>query len=204
MHEAMNDAAAIPVPVLLPPTEALRRGFEFEGADLPGTALAAAYAMAEAGSSRVAAGDEALQRQGFVVGHLGLMIRYQDGSELSELPTTYQLPNAPDWFVGVANQHGLLVPVFDLARYLGITRPQGVKPMLLVLGHGSDAAGVLIDGLPLRLRLQPGDRAEGAPVPLALEACVNQTYWAAGRTWMDLQVPALLGKLSDELAACGA
>ncbi len=203
MQQSMNDAQTS-VRQLLPPTEALRRGFKFEGADPAGTALATAYATSGANTDGVAAGDEIQQREGFIIGHLGLMIRYEDGSELSDMPATYQLPNAPDWFIGIANLHGLLVPVFDLAIYLGLEHQQGAKPMLLVLGHGTDAAGVLIDGLPLRLRFKRGDRAEGAPVPAALEACVQQTYWAAERTWMDLQVPVLLSKLSDELAAAGA
>ncbi len=188
---------------LLKPTEALRRGFEFDGQGLAGTALSNAYAPALAPAGGSAAAGEFQQREGFLIGHLGLMIRYEDGSELSDLPVTYRLPNAPVWFTGVANLHGLLVPVFDLALYLGIGHRDGAKPMLLVLGHGADAAGIVIDGLPLRLRFSPADRAEGAPVPAALEGCVNETYWAAERTWMDLQVAALLGKLSEELAATG-
>lgn len=201
MHDGMNDATT--EQPLLPLTEALRRGFQFDGADPTGTALAAAYATAGRGSDGVAGGGDVQQREGFFLGHLGLMIRYEDGSELSDVPATYRLPNAPEWFIGVANLHGLLVPVFDLANYLGIRHQAGVKPMLLVLGHGNDAAGVVIDGLPLRLRFKFSDRAEGAPVPAALEGCVSQTYWAAERTWLDLQVPVLLNKLSDELARTG-
>ena len=203
MQDTMHDGVATFESSLLPPTEALRRGFQFEGTDPTGTALAAAYAASSASADGLTGSSEIQQREGFFIGHLGLMIRYEDGSELSDLPATYRLPNAPNWFTGVANLHGLLVPVFDLANYLGIAHQGGVKPMLLVLGHGHDAAGVVIDGLPLRLRFKFTDRAEGAPVPAALEACVHETYWAAERTWMDLQVPALLGKLSDELAATG-
>ena len=203
MQDAMNDAGATSERALLPPTEALRRSFQFDGADPTGTALAAAYAGASTSADGGAGRNEVQQREGFFIGHLGLMIRYEDGSELSDLPATYRLPNAPDWFTGVANLHGLLVPVFDLANYLGIEHQGGAKPMLLVLGHGNDAAGVIIDGLPLRLRFKFTDCAEGAPVPAALDGCVHQTYWAAERTWMDLQVPALLSKLSDELAATG-
>lgn len=197
----MDDAAF--APPLLTPTEALRRGFEFDG-ETPGvTALAAAYATSSASAGGAVSAGELQQREGFHIGHLGLMIRYEDGSELSDLPKTYRLPNAPDWFVGVANLHGLLIPVFDLARYLGISHQSDAKPMLLVLGHGADAAGMVIDGLPLRLRFRDSDRAEDAPVPAALEGCVTQTYWASERTWMDLQVAALLSNLSDELAASG-
>jgi chemotaxis signal transduction protein len=201
MSDPMNDA--MPGQALMSPVDALRRGFQFDGQDAAGTALAAAYGASVTEAVGQGAAGELLQREGFQLGHLGLMIRYEDGSELADMPTTYRLPNAPDWFVGVANLHGLLVPVLDLAGYLGIERQEGAKPMLLVLGHGADAAGVVIDGLPLRLRVRPDDRAEGAPVPAALEGCVGPTYWVGERTWTELQVDALLGKLSDELAAMG-
>ena len=189
---------------LLKPTEALGRGFDFDGPGAAaGAALAQAYGSSSSQSGGAAAGGEFQQREGFQIGHLGLMIRYEDGSELSDLPVSYRLPNAPAWFTGVANLHGLLVPVFDLAAYLGIEHRSGTKPMLLVLGHGPDAAGIVIDDLPLRLRFQAVDRADDAPVPPALDGCVSETYWAADRTWMDLQVHALLDKLSNELAATG-
>lgn len=203
MQEAVNDAVAIPQPAVLLPTDALRKAFQFERANAGDTALAAAYATSAARPGVVAGSNEVQQREGFFIGHLGLMIRYEDGSALSDMPATYQLPNAPEWFVGVANLHGLLIPVFDLTSYLGIDHQQGVKPMLLVLGHGNDAAGVVIDGMPVRLRFKLTDRAEGAPVPSALEGCASQTYWASERTWMDLKASALLSKLSDELAASG-
>jgi purine-binding chemotaxis protein CheW len=202
MQQTMHDTPESHAALLLTPTQALRHGFHFHGGNPGGTALAAAYAAPGPGTAGVT-DTEIEQREGFFIGPLGLMIRYEDGSELSDLPVTYRLPNAPDWFSGISNLHGLLVPVFDLANYLGVEHLPGAKPMLLVLGHGADAAGILIDGLPLRLRFARRDRAEGAPVPAQLEACVHQTYWAAERTWMDLQVPALLSKLSDELAAAG-
>lgn len=177
---------------LLAPLAALRRDPHLEGT------LAAAHAPAGPAEKQ-----DVLQRQGFRVGPLGLMIRYEDGSELADLPPTYRLPNAPDWFIGIANLHGVLIPVFDLALYLGMGVDPGRKPMLLVLAHGPDAAGVVIDGLPQRLRISASDCAANAPVPPALQGCVTQTSWAAERTWMDLNVHALLGKLTEELMGAG-
>lgn len=196
MSDFVTDTSA--TDSLVSPVEALRQGFQFEGSEAGATALSAAYrAAAAAGPSSTA---DVLQREGFRIGDLALMIRYEDGSELADLPPTYRLPNAPDWFVGVANLHGLLVPVFDLATYLGIARNEAAKPMLLVLGHGIDAAGVVVDGLPERLRIRREERADGAPIPSGLEGSVTQTYWAHGMPWMDLNAMALLNKLSDELA----
>jgi twitching motility protein PilI len=199
MQDSVNDTPSTQSVQMLAPTEALLRGFEFE-VRTDGTTATAQVAVA-------AVAEEALRgpqlREGFRIGELALMIRYENGSELTDLPLTYRLPNAPDWFTGIANLHGSLVPVFDLARYFGVEHSLDAKPMLLVLGRGVDAAGVVIDGLPARLRFDASDRADDAPVPLALEGCVNQTYWAGEQTWMDLQVDALLNKLNDDLAAAG-
>jgi chemotaxis signal transduction protein len=194
MPDDLSQASISHSEPMLTPVEALSRGFEF---DNQGTGRAA---VAITTVTEKAAGGLQL-REGFRIGDLGLMIRYEDGSELLDLPPVFTLPNAPDWFPGIANLHGTLVPVFDLARYFGVEHTAQAKPMLLVLGHGVDAAGVVIDGLPLRLRFDSSERAEDAPIPSTLENCVSQTYWAGERTWMDLQVNALMNKLNDELAA---
>ena len=185
-------------PVLLAPTEALLRGFELAAAP------AAAPPENESGGVRGSARGsiDGLQvRQGFRVGTLNLMIRYADGSELTELPPVYRLPNAPRWVLGMANLHGALVAVFDLARYFGVERPAAVKPMLLVLGHGTDAAGVLIDGLPERLRFGADQVVDAATVPDDLTPLVQSAALIAGRVWFDLDTKALLAGFERALGA---
>jgi chemotaxis signal transduction protein len=186
------DHFAEPAP-LLTPTQALLRGFELE-------APAPLQEPVAPGPAREAPGVTLL-REGFRIGELRLMIRYQDGSELTDLPQVYMLPRAPAWFRGMANLHGTLVPVFDPAELFGIAHDEAAKPMLLVLGHADERAGLMIDGLPLRLRLTTADRIENAAVPPALAGCVSHAYWSDGADWMDLQVADLLRTLSEELAA---
>ncbi|HWI84176.1 chemotaxis protein CheW [Ramlibacter sp.] len=178
-----------PVP-LLAPTQALLRGFVFEAA--PASAAAAGPDAAERGP---------LLREGFRIGDLHLMIRYEDGSELTDLPPVYRLPRAPAWFLGMANLHGALVPVFDPAGLFGVAHDAAAKPMLLVLGHGDERAGVVIDGLPVRLRVAADDLVENAALPARLAACGNGSWRSGGADWLDLQVPALLSQLNDDLAA---
>jgi chemotaxis signal transduction protein len=179
---------------LLAPIEALTQGLVLpdrgEASSPPVTPHALALAPAQSEL-----------RQGFRVGHLALMIRFDAGSSLTDLPATRRLPNSPAWFIGMANLNGALIPVFDLAHYLGVDASAPAKPMLLVLGHGDDAAGIVIDGLPQRLRAGPDDRLADAATPTALAGCVGATWWAAERLWIDLRVDALLQRLSDELAA---
>jgi twitching motility protein PilI len=177
---------------LLAPTEALLRGFVLEEA---------AAEVALAPSSAADATGTVLLREGFRIGGLRLMIPYEDGNELTEMPQVYVLPRAPAWFLGMANLHGALVPVFDPAVLFGVARDENAKPMFLVLGHGDDKAGLVIDGLPQRLRLAGADRIADAAVPPLLAGCVKDVYWSDGRDWMDLQVDDLLQAVTEELAA---
>lgn len=183
--------AAQPAP-LLAPTEALLRAFVFDEA-----------APAEVPLAPSPAGDAGtiLLREGFRIGELRLMIRYQDGNELTEMPQVYLLPRAPAWFLGMANLHGTLVPVFDPALLFGVARDENAKPMFLVLGHGDEKAGLVIDGLPQRLRLAATDRIDNAAVPPSLAGCVNHVYWSGGVDWTDLQVDDLLQAVTEQLAA---
>ena len=191
MNGAGLPRIAEPAP-LLAPTEALLRGFVFEAAAPSEMPPSPAPARVEPGTI--------LLREGFRIGELRLMIRYEDGSELTEMPQVYLLPRAPAWFLGMANLHGALVPVFDPAVLFGVARDENAKPMFLVLGHGDDKAGLVIDGLPQRLRLTESDRIEDAAMPPSLAGCVNHAYWSEGLDWMDLQVDHLLRTLAEELA----
>lgn len=180
---------------LLEPTVALLRGFVFEE---PAHSLAPALAATPAANDADSAAT--LLREGFRIGPLRLAIRYDEGNELTDMPPVYPLPRAPSWFRGMANLHGTLVPVFDTAALFGTAHEPDAKPMLLVLGHGDEKAGLVIDGLPVRLRLATADRIEDPAAPAALAGCVDHAYWSEGEDWMELRAGALLDRLAGELA----
>ena len=139
-------------------------------------------------------------RQGLRVGDINLMVGYEAGSELTEVPDLFRLPNTPAWFCGVVNLHGRIIPVFDLVDYLGIDHGSTEKQMLLVLGQGAEASGILIDGLPRRLRWM--DDEDSIPVDVApekLQAHARQACLIDGALWFDLDVPSLLKGLEDGL-----
>ena len=178
---------------LMTPGEALSRGFVTQQ---PVAAQPApSRAMAKAAS---AAGPQA--RQGLRVGGLNLMVRYEDGSELTEMPEIYRLPNVPAWFRGIANLHGMLTPVFDLSRYLGVPADPAAKRMLIVLSHGADAAGIVIDGLPQRLRWSCEDEADAGAAPPKLAPHVRGAALIGDQLWFDIESAALLDALEQALA----
>ena len=208
-----NEVAAAPAQVddsgrgypNLAPSAALSIGFVVETAIPEPQPVAVTAAVAVAATSLAAAEWSGVQaREGFRVGGLNLMIRYEDGNELTELPTIHQLPNAPPWFLGMTNLHGMLTCVFDPAPLFGNPVPLNspvAKAMLLVLGHGDDKAALVIDGLPLRLRPSASQRQQQAPVPTALKDCVSDVYLIDGEHWFDFKFAALFDRLEGELAA---
>jgi twitching motility protein PilI len=193
---SLNTIASAPKKQLLP-TEALLRGFDLAVQNKP-------TVDSDADSPHVTLLEPILgtqARQGFSVGSLKLMIRHADGSELTELPKVYRLPNAPHWLIGMANLHGRLVPVFDLARYFNIELQDQGKPMLLVLGHGDVAAGIVIDGLPLRLRFEADQFVDVGAIPQSLAPVVQRAVLVNGQMWLDLDILVLLNTIAQSLGA---
>jgi len=187
-------AASARIVQSMTPTQALTAGFELESTSDDASDRTSAQRLH--GAARPV---EDRRRQGFRIGDLRLMIRYEDGSELAELPDIYRLPNVPDWFRGFANLHGVLTPVFELSRYLGIEHARQAKPMLLVLSRGADAAGVVIDGMPERLHWSDDDAADPATAPRRLAPHVSGACLIGERLWFDLKCHALLDALEHAM-----
>lgn len=180
----------------LAPTQALLRGFTFfESGATPDQNNGA-------GAMRLASHTTSIAMQtrlGFRVGPFNLMIGYADSSELTEMPDIYRIPNAPAWFLGMANLHGILTPVFDLSRYLEVERDNTSKQMLLVLSHGAEAAGVVIDGTPERLRWSAADLVDIAAAPSRLAPHLRAACTVGEGLYFDLECDALLNALEHAL-----
>jgi twitching motility protein PilI len=178
---------------MMTPTEALQGAFTQVMPAQLSKAAATSQALASANAREHA-------RQGLAIGNLRLMVGYEDGSELTEMPQLFQLPNTPDWFCGIANLHGVLTPVFDLCKYIGVAPDAQARRMLLVLSHGADAAGILIDGLPRRLRWREDARADAGAAPARLAPHVRGAALIDGQLWFDLECAALLDALEQAMA----
>jgi purine-binding chemotaxis protein CheW len=85
--------------------------------------------------------------------------------------------------------------------HLGMHGDAKARRMLLVLSRGADAAGVVIDGLPERLRWSDDGAAalDAAPPRLAPHLC--GACLIDERLWFDLDCDALLAALEHALKA---
>lgn len=144
-------------------------------------------------------------KQGFKLGDVGLVIDYIQASELIDVPTVSFVPNAPDWFAGVMNLHGSVVPVIDLHSYLQLDDAEAAEDtkkqqMMLVLGHGDEAVGVFVDGLPDRvyLKSKEGD-TDISLAPGRLRAYTKAIHQIDGEMWCSLDCELLLDDIESEL-----
>ncbi len=168
--------ASFPLPLGLPP--------------LP-PELAALTAPAAA----VEENPNAIVRQGFRIGHMHLAAPFATTSELVEMPNVYPLPRMPANLLGLVNLHGRIVPLFDLANLFETTHMPREKRMVLVLGHGNDAAGIVIDGLPRRLVFTPDDQIIPPALPATAATAVTATYLQGKDAWFEFDYAQLLDHL---------
>ncbi len=134
-------------------------------------------------------------RQAFRIGHMRLLAPFATASELVEMPGVYPLPRMPANLLGLVNLHGRIVPLFDLATLFETEHAPREKRMVLVIGHGNDAAGIVIDGLPRRMVFMPDSRILPPSLPDAANAAVLATYLAGKDAWFEFDYAQLLDQL---------
>ena len=143
----------------------------------------------------VAENPDDVVRQAFRIGHMRLIAPFDTASELTEMPNVYPLPRMPDNLLGLVNLHGRIVPLFDLAALFETEHTPREKRMLLVMGHGNNAAGIVIDGLPRRMVFAPDSRILPPAPPEGPAAAIVATYLAGNDAWFEFDYAQLLDQL---------
>ncbi|MEO8064288.1 MAG: chemotaxis protein CheW [Pseudomonadota bacterium] len=134
-------------------------------------------------------------RQAFRIGHMRLLAPFATASELVEMPNVYPLPRMPENLLGLVNLHGHIVPLFDLAALFETEHLPREKRMLLVIGHGTDAAGIVIDGLPRRMAFMPESQIVPPALAAAAATAVIATYTQGADAWFEFDFAQLLEQL---------
>jgi chemotaxis signal transduction protein len=101
----------------------------------------------------------------------------------------------PANLLGLVNLHGRIVPLFDLAALFETQHPPREKRMVLVIGHGDAAAGIVIDGLPRRMVFQPESQIVPPALSAAAATAVLATYANGQDAWFEFNYAQLLDQL---------
>jgi twitching motility protein PilI len=148
-----------------------------------------------AGPSAVEENPDHVVHQAFRIGRMRLLAPFATASELTEMPNVYPLPRMPANLLGLVNLHGRIVPLFDLAALFETDHLPREKRMLLVIGHGNDAAGIVIDGLPRRMAFAPESRVTPPTLPAAAAGAVRAAWSMGNDTWFEFDYAQLLDQL---------
>lgn len=144
---------------------------------------------------QAAENPDEIVRQAFRVGAMRLLAPFAVASELVEMPGVYPLPRSPANLLGLVNLHGRIVPLFDLADLFETQHLPREKRMVLVIGHGNDAAGIVIDGLPRRLVFTPESQIVPPALPHSAAGAVLATYLQGRDAWFEFDYAQLLDQL---------
>ena len=154
----------------------------------------AARLLIEADSARY------IQRRGFCIGELRLLVPLNATSEVLEMPPLFRLPGAPTGIKGLANSHGRVVPVVDLSVLFGLQLDRAAGSWLLIYGWGDEAVGLIIDSLPERKRFVHDDEINLSEIthPIASYAKAAYRDGANGdgkEIWIDLDTKELFAEI---------
>ena len=139
-------------------------------------------------------------RFGFRVGELRLLIKPDARSEVMMQTSISSFPNMPEWFVGVMNLRGNLVPVFDVRLFLEAGESDlSKRTTVLVFDQGSDMVGMIIDGLPQSVTLGAVLQST-PPLPEAIQESVDAAYMIDDMVWLDFDHQKFFAMLGGQVA----
>ncbi len=102
--------------------------------------------------------DDVVQLVGFVIGEEEYAIPILAIQEIIKPFSWTRVPQVPAYVLGVFNLRGAVIPLIDLRAKFGIpTKNQSDETRFIVMCHGDDVAGFVIDRLTMAIRIKKTD-----------------------------------------------
>ena len=102
--------------------------------------------------------EEYVQLVGFIIGEEEYAVPILAIQEIIKPIGWTRVPQTPDYVLGVFNLRGSVIPLIDLRRKFGLPpKKQDEETRFIVMKHGDDVAGFVIDRLTMALRLAKKD-----------------------------------------------
>ena len=102
--------------------------------------------------------EDIVQLVGFIIGEEEYAVPILAIQEIIKPIGWTRVPQTPDYVLGVFNLRGSVIPLIDLRRKFGLpSKKQDDETRFIVMKHGDDVAGFVIDRLTMALRLSKKD-----------------------------------------------
>lgn len=122
---------------------------------------------------------------GFILAGRRYVAPMSDVSEILTAPKLTQVPGVKHWVQGVANVRGRLIPVMDLAAFLGGRSTSGRNKRTLIIEKGDLLNGLTVDAV-LGMQYFPVESKQDSPeldVPEQAKAFISGAYLRDGELW---------------------
>ena len=102
--------------------------------------------------------DDIVQLVGFVIGEEEYAVPILSIQEIIKPFSWTRVPQVPPYVLGVFNLRGAVIPLLDLRLKFGLpSKNQSDDTRFIVMRHGDDVAGFVIDRLTMAIRLKKTD-----------------------------------------------
>ena len=102
--------------------------------------------------------DDVVQLVGFIIGEEEYAVPILSIQEIIKPIGWTRVPQTPDYVLGVFNLRGSVIPLIDLRRKFGLPpKKQDEETRFIVMKHGDEVAGFVIDRLTMALRIPQKD-----------------------------------------------
>ncbi|QOP45203.1 chemotaxis protein CheW [Sulfurimonas paralvinellae] len=99
--------------------------------------------------------DDVVQLVGFMIGDEEYAVPILSIQEIIKPFTWTRVPQVPAYVLGVFNLRGAVIPLIDLRAKFGLsTKKQSEDTRFIVMRHGDDVAGFVIDRLTMAIRIK--------------------------------------------------
>jgi len=99
--------------------------------------------------------DDVVQLVGFMIGDEEYAVPILAIQEIIKPFTWTRVPQVPNYVLGVFNLRGAVIPLIDLRLKFGLSaKKQGDDTRFIVMRHGNDVAGFVIDRLTMAIRIK--------------------------------------------------
>lgn len=130
----------------------------------------------------------------FMTGNFNLVLPDHQPAEIIVPPRICTVPRTPDWFRGMINLRGNLLPVFDLDILISGNYSESYN-WLLVFGTDESMASICIDTLPTTIELNNKLEKSHCDIPEILYAHVDNVYLENDVIWIEPDYTSLLSDL---------
>jgi len=102
--------------------------------------------------------DDVVQLVGFMIGDEEYAVPILAIQEIIKPFEWTRVPQVPNYILGVFNLRGAVIPLIDLRTKFGLsTKKHNEDTRFIVMRHGDDVAGFVIDRLTMAIRIKKED-----------------------------------------------